>query len=73
MEYIDSFDLRELQIESALVISNHEATSSWIKKFSADHDSQQYYKNVIIWYYNEYGSMPSSDFPEDLDDVVAYP
>jgi hypothetical protein len=59
VEYIDTFSLRELQIESGLVILNHNATSGWIKKFKADHDSQQFYKNVILWHHNEYGTLPS--------------
>ncbi len=62
VEYIDSFDLRELQIEAALAISNHDATSGWIKKFAAEHDSQQFYKNVIVWYYKTYDAMPSDDY-----------
>jgi len=62
VEYIDSFDLRELQIEAALVISNHDATSGWIKKFKAEHDSQQFYKNVILWHYNKYGLMPTTHY-----------
>lgn len=66
VEYINSFDLRELQIEAALVIANHPATSAWIKKFKADHDSQQFYRNVILWHYEEYGELPTSHYSTEL-------
>ncbi len=59
VDYIDTFELRELQIECALVISNNEATSQWIRQFRAEHDSQQFYKNVIMWFYSKNGKMPS--------------
>lgn len=59
MEYLDNLDLRELQIEAALVISTNEATNNWIKQFRAEHDSQQFYKNVIAWYVKENGGLPS--------------
>lgn len=59
MEYLNDFDLRELQLEAALVISNNNATNNWIKQFRAEHDSQQFYKNVIAWYIKENGDLPS--------------
>jgi hypothetical protein len=59
VDYIDTFELRELQIECALVISNNEATSQWIRQFRAEHDSQQFYKNVIVWFYNDHKCIPS--------------
>ena len=69
-QLVDTMDLRELQIESALVIANCESTSGFIKKFSADHDSHQFYKNVILWYIKESGSLPSMDFHNDLDKII---
>ena len=47
---INDYSLRELQIISSRILSEHEATNKFIKQFKADHDSHQFYKNVIKWY-----------------------
>ena len=39
--------VRELQIMSSKILSNENATSGFIKQFNTDHDSVQFYKNVI--------------------------
>jgi len=60
---INTFEGRELQQEAALVISSHDATNGWIKKFKADHNSEEFYRNAIRWYINEYGGLPSEVGP----------
>ena len=62
-ELINTFDTRELQLEAARVISSHNANNIWIKQFKADHNSEEFYKNVIRWYINEYGGLPSEVGP----------
>ena len=47
---INDYTLRELQIISSRILSEHEATNNFIKQFKADHDSHRFYKNVINWY-----------------------
>ena len=49
-EILKDYSLRELQIASSQILSEHDATNNFIKKFRADHDSQEFYKNVIMWY-----------------------
>ena len=51
---INDYSLRELQIISSRILSEHEATNNFIKQFKADHDSHQFYKNVIKWYIEKY-------------------
>ena len=60
---INTFDSRELQLEAALVIASHNANNGWIKQFKADHNSEDFYKNVIRWYIAEYGGLPSEVGP----------
>jgi hypothetical protein len=55
---IQDYSLRELQNISSIILSNHNATSAFIKQFKADHDSQQFYKNVIKWYVKKYECFP---------------
>jgi hypothetical protein len=62
-ELINTFDRRELQLEAARVVASHKATNGWIKKFKADHDSEEFYRNAIRWYVNEYGGLPSEVGP----------
>jgi hypothetical protein len=50
--------LRDLQVYSSVILSEHNATNNFIKQFKADHDSHQFYKNVIIWYIKEYQKFP---------------
>ena len=57
-EIINDYTNRELQILSSTILSNHDATNNFIKKFKADHDSQQFYKNVIRWYIEKYKKFP---------------
>ncbi len=60
---INTYENRELQLEAALVISSHNANNIWIRKFKAEHNSEEFYKNVIRWYVNEYGGLPSEVGP----------
>jgi len=62
-ELINTFDTRELQLEAARVISSHNANNIWIKQFKANHNSEEFYKNVIRWYIIEYGGFPSEVEP----------
>ena len=57
--------LRELQTESARVISTMQATNDNIHQFNklAHHNSQQWYRSVIDWYINKYGDLPSKIGP----------
>ena len=57
-EIINDYTNRELQILSSTILSNHDATNNFIKQFKADHDSQQFYKNVIRWYIEKYKKFP---------------
>lgn len=62
---IDNLSLRELQKESARALSTIEATNNNIWQFNkeAHHDSQRWYRAVIVWYVNEYGDLPSKTGP----------
>ena len=55
---IDEMSVRELQIMSSKILSNENATSGFIKQFNADHDSVQFYKNVILWYAEKNNELP---------------
>tara|TARA_B000000609_G_C24007894_1_gene258511 strand:+ start:380 stop:577 length:198 start_codon:yes stop_codon:yes gene_type:complete len=60
IDYIlEDFTLRELQITSSKILSEHNATNNFIKQFKADHDSHQFYKNVILWYIKTYEKFPN--------------
>ena len=63
---IEDYSLRELQIISSTILSNHDATSNFIKQFKANHDSQEFYKNVIIWYVKKYEHFPEPPFVDPL-------
>ena len=60
-DILKDYSVRELQIASSKILSEHDATNNFIKQFKADHDSQQFYKNVIKWYIEKY-----QKFPEDI-------
>jgi len=55
---INDYNSRDLQILSSQILSSHEATNNFIKQFKADHDSQQFYKNVIFWFVKKYKRFP---------------
>ena len=57
-EILKDYSLRELQIASSQILSEHDAKKNFIKKFIADHDSQEFYKNVIKWYIETYKKFP---------------
>ena len=57
-EILKDYSLRELQIASSQILSEHDATNNFIKKFRADHYSQEFYKNVIKWYIETYKKFP---------------
>lgn len=62
---IDNLSLRELQTESARALSTMQATNNNIWQFNkqAHHDSQKWYKAVILWYIEQYGGLPSAVGP----------
>ena len=43
------------------ILSKEKTTNTFIKQFKADHDSVQFYKNVVEWYVKTYNK-----FPDDL-------
>ena len=57
-EMLKDYTLRDLQIYSSVILSKQNATNNFIKQFKADHDSHQFYKNVIKWYIKEYQKFP---------------
>ena len=57
-EMLKDYTLRDLQIYSSVILSKHNATNNFIKQFKADHDSHQFYRNVIKWYIKEYQKFP---------------
>ena len=57
-EMLKDYTLRDLQVYSSVILSKHNATNNFIKQFKADHDSHQFYKNVIKWYIKEYQKFP---------------
>jgi len=57
-DIVDDYSLRELQVYSSNILSANEATNNFIKQFKADHDSHQFYKNVIIWFIKKYKVFP---------------
>jgi len=64
---IEDYSLRELQICSSGILSLYDATNNFIKQFKADHDSHQFYKNVIKWYVKKH-----QRFPEDKTVVFKF-
>ena len=59
---IEDYSLRELQIISSGILSEHKATNNFIKQFKADHDSHRFYKNVIKWYVKKHEHFPEAPF-----------
>lgn len=57
-EMLKDYTLRELQLYSSTILSEHNATNNFIKQFKADHNSHQFYKNVITWYVKKYQKFP---------------
>ena len=62
---ISELSVRELQTESARALSTIQATNNNIWQFNkqAHHNSQNWYKAVIVWYIDEYGDLPSNSGP----------
>lgn len=62
---LDSFEMRELQKQSARALACMEANNNNISQFNkeAHHNSQNWYKAVIRWYINQYGGLPSDIGP----------
>lgn len=62
---IDNLELRQLQKEAARALSVMEATNNNIYKFNvqAHHNSQNWYKAVIMDYINKHGGLPSQVGP----------
>jgi hypothetical protein len=65
MTDLDSLDLRQLQLESARAVSTMQATNNNLARFnkSANHDSQIWYKEIIKWYIDTHGGLPSEVGP----------
>ncbi len=65
MTNIDNLSLRQMQLESSRALSTMQATNNNISQFNkeAHHDSQKWYRAVILWYINEYGDLPSKVGP----------
>tara|TARA_B000000609_G_C24178586_1_gene356009 strand:+ start:947 stop:1147 length:201 start_codon:yes stop_codon:yes gene_type:complete len=61
-DILNDYTIRELQIISGKILSEYPYMSSndRIKNFKADHDSVQFYKNIIMWYIKK-----SNTFPDD--------
>ena len=57
-DILKDYTLRELQLLSSKILSEHQATNNFIKQFKADHDRHQFYKNVIKWYIEKYQRFP---------------
>ena len=57
-DILKDYSVRELQIASSEILSKHDATNNFIKQFKANHDSHQFYKNVIKWYIEKYNEFP---------------
>jgi|TARA_B110000438_G_C15791370_1_gene640838 hypothetical protein len=62
---LDGLSLRELQTESARAISTMKADNNSIYKFNkeAHHNSQKWYRAVIIYYCEQHGGFPSEVGP----------
>ena len=62
---ISNLTVRQLQTETARVMSVINATNNTLAQFNklAHHDSQNWYVGVIEWYVNEYGDLPSKTGP----------
>lgn len=62
---LTTLSLRELQKESARALSTMQATNNNIWKFNKEayHDSQNWYRAVILWYIDQYGDLPSKVGP----------
>ena len=62
---INDLSVRELQKESARALSTMQATNNNIWQFNkaAHHDSQNWYREVILWYIDQYGGLPSKIGP----------
>ncbi len=65
MTNIDNLSLRQMQLESSRALSTMQATNNNISQFNkeAHHNSQKWYRAVILWYINEYGDLPSKVGP----------
>ena len=57
--FLKDLTLRELQIESSTALSLSNSTNTFIKQFKADHNSHQFYKNVIKWFMQKHNCMPT--------------
>lgn len=69
---LDDLDLRTLQKEAARAISTIDATNDNIYQFNieARHNSQNWYKAVIMFYVNKYGDLPSRTGPGKSIQIV---
>jgi hypothetical protein len=65
MSVLENLSLRDLQKESARVLSTMQATNNNIWQFNkqAHHNSQNWYRAVIQWYIDQYGDLPSKVGP----------
>jgi hypothetical protein len=65
MRELDKLPLRELQTLSARVLSTMVASNNNIHQFNkqAHHNSQNWYRAVILWYIGEHGGWPDEVGP----------
>ena len=65
MNELEPMSLRQLQLECARVLASISSTNENISQFNkkACHDSQLWYKTVILWYVSKYGDLPSKVGP----------
>lgn len=72
MRDVDKMSLRELQTLSARALSAMVADNNSIWKFNsvAHHNSQNWYRAVIRWYFDQYGGWPDEVGPGTLVKLV---
>jgi phospholipase C len=65
MRDIDQLKLRELQLLSARALSTMVASNNNIWQFNkqAHHNSQNWYRAVILWYIDQHGGFPDEVGP----------
>jgi hypothetical protein len=67
---IDAMSMRQLQLECARILVSLGADNIKLSKFNkmSNHDSVNWYKNVLKWYIDEYGNLPRDAGPgKDVD------
>lgn len=62
---LSTWTVRQLQTESARVLASIKFNNNELVQFNklAHHDSQQWYRAVILWYVSQYTDIPSKAGP----------